>query len=139
VIDASVAIKWYVPEAGRDQAIKLLRLVKSGQMEFHVPDLMYCEAGNILWKRVRLGELSSPEAAEIASALIRVPKTVHSSVMLLPSALKMACLSGRSACDCFYLALAEFLDSAMITADTKLFHALAATPWKRIVVHVQNL
>jgi len=139
VIDASVAIKWYIPEEGRAQAIKLLNLARSGKSAFHVPDLMYCEAGNILWKRVRLGELSGPEAAAIAAALLNIPKTVHPSSMLLPAALEIACLTGRPVSDCFYLALAEFLGSTLITADKKLFNGLAGTPWQRIVVPVQAL
>lgn len=106
-------------------------------MEFHIPDLMYCEAGNILWKKVRAGELSKTEATEIATALIEVPKTVHPSAMLLHPALRLACLLGRSAYDCFYLALAEYLEASFITADMKLFHALAGTPWDRVVVPIQ--
>ena len=95
VIDASVAIKWYVPEEHRDQAIRLLNLAASGEMEFHIPDLMYCEAGNILWKKVRLGELTGREAAGIAAALLEVPKTVHPSTALLPAALQAACVLDR--------------------------------------------
>src|SRR5712692_617003 len=102
--------------------MKLFALAGSGDMQFHIPDLMYCEVGNILWKRVRLGELSEPEAAEIAAALLAVPKTVHPSALLLPAALKVACLLSRPVYDCIYLALAEFLDSTLITADKKLFN-----------------
>jgi len=69
VIDARVAIKWYVPEEDRAPAMKLVALAGFGEMEFHIPDLMYCEVGNILWKKVRLGELSEPESAEIAAAV----------------------------------------------------------------------
>ena len=95
MIDASVVIKWYVPEEHRDQAIRLLNLAASGEMEFHIPDLMYCEAGNILWKKVRLGELTGREAAGIAAALLEVPKTVHPSTALLPAALQAACVLDR--------------------------------------------
>ena len=119
VIDASVAIKWYVPEEDRAPAMKLLALLGSGEMEFHIPDLMYCEVGNILWKKVRLGELSGPEATEIAAALLAVPKTVHPSALLLPAALNAACLLGRPVYDWIYLALAEFLGSTLFTADTR--------------------
>ena len=139
MIDASVAVAWYIPEKHHEPAVRLLGLARSGAVEFHVPDLMYCEAGSVLWKRVRLGELTEQEAAEIAAALLAVPKTVHSSAMLLPSALKTACLSGRSAYDCFYLALAAFLGSTVITADMKLVNALAGTPWQQSVVPIQAL
>jgi predicted nucleic acid-binding protein len=136
VIDASVAIKWYLPEEDRMQAITLLRLARSGKMAFHVPDLIYCEAANILWKRVRFGELTEPESAAIASALVDVPKTVHRSEELLSSALQIACILNRPAYDCFYLALAEFLGSVLITADKKLVNALAGTPWQQVVVSI---
>ena len=119
VIDASVAIKWYVPEEDRAPAMKLLALLGSGEMEFHIPDLMYCEVGNILWKKVRFGELRDSESAEIATALLAVPKTVHPSALLFPAALKAACLLGRPVYDWIYLALAEFLGSTLFTADTR--------------------
>ena len=138
VIDASVAIKWYVPEEDAAPAMKLLALAGSGEMEFHIPDLMYCEVGNILWKKVRVGELSEPEAAEIASALLAAPKTVHPSALLLPAALRTACLLGRPVYDCIYLALAEFLGSSLITADKKLFNALAGTEWRHAVVLIHH-
>ena len=137
VIDASVAIKWYVPEEDQAPVMKLLARAGSGEMEFHVPDLMYCEVGNILWKKVRVGELSEPEAAEIATALLAVPKTVHPSALLFPAALKAACLLGRPIYDCIYLALAEFLGSTLITADKRLFNALAGTEWRHAVVLIQ--
>jgi len=139
VIDASVAIKWYVPEQHQEQALKLLALARSGDVEFHIPDLIYCEAASVLWKRVRLGEITEAESAAIAPALLDVPKIVHPSAILLPSALKTACLAGRSTYDCFYLALAEFLGANLITADMKLFNALAGTPWQQTIVPVQEL
>ena len=137
VIDASVAIKWYTPEEDRAPAMKLLARAKSGEMAFHIPDLMYCEVGNILWKKVRFGELRDSEAGEIAAALLAVPKTVHPSALLFPAALKAACLLGRPIYDCIYLALAEFLGSTLITADKRLFNALAGTEWRHAVVLIQ--
>jgi predicted nucleic acid-binding protein len=139
VIDASVAIKWSVPEEDQAPAMKLLALAGSGEMEFHIPDLMYCEVGKILWKKVRIGEISEPEAAEIAAALLAASKTVHPSALLLPVALKTACLLGRPVYDCIYLALAEFLGSTLITAVKKLFNALATTEWRHTVVLIQSL
>ena len=138
MIAASVAVKWYVPEEDRAPAMKLLALAGSGGLEFHIPDLMYCEEGNILWKKVRVGELSEPESAEIAAALLAAPKTVHPSALLLPAALKTACLLGRLVYDCIYLALAEFLGSSLITADKKLFNALAGTEWGHAVGLIQK-
>ena len=138
VIDSSVAAKWYVPEDHQDEALNLLQLAHSGKAQFHVPDLIYCEIGSILWKKVRLGELTEPEAAEIAAAFADAPKTSYSSAMLMPSALKIACLTGRSTYDCFYLALAELVDARLVTADMRLFNGLAGTIWRQSVVSLRS-
>jgi predicted nucleic acid-binding protein len=47
VVDASVAVKWFVPEIYDAQALRLL----SGSHQLVAPDLLYVEAGNILWKK----------------------------------------------------------------------------------------
>ena len=66
VIDASVAIKWVVPEAGTEEAVELL-----GRGGLVAPDLLFAECANILWKKVRNGELQKSEAL-IAARLIEV-------------------------------------------------------------------
>ena len=48
-------IKWHVAEIHADAA---LRLLGDDAPELHVPDLMFPEAGNILWKKVGRGELT---------------------------------------------------------------------------------
>jgi predicted nucleic acid-binding protein len=138
VIDSSVAVKWYVPEDHQEEALRILDLARSGEAEFHIPDLIHCEVASILWKKVRLGELSEREADEISLTFVDVPKTSHSSAMLMQSALKIACLSGRSTYDCFYLALAEFVGGRFITADKRLFNGLAGTIWRQSVVSLQS-
>jgi predicted nucleic acid-binding protein len=74
VIDASVAIKRYVPEEDCELAMKLYARAKSGEMEFHIPDLMYCEVGNIHWKKVRVGELERTGSRRNRRCLLAVPK-----------------------------------------------------------------
>jgi len=56
VVDASVGIKWFVPEIHSDAARRLL----TEDSILLVPDLFFPEIGNILWKRVRRGE-DTPE------------------------------------------------------------------------------
>lgn len=132
VLDASVAIKWYVPEVHSDEARKVLTALSKG-LTLHAPDLIYPEFGNILWKKERLGELTRAEAAEIIAAFTAVPKTIHKSETLLPAALEIATLSGRTVYDSLYLALAAHLDTVVITADLKLYNALEKTRWGVLV------
>jgi predicted nucleic acid-binding protein len=51
VVDASVVIKWFVPEPGSAAARQLL-----GQdHEFYAPDFLFAETANVLWKKFRRG------------------------------------------------------------------------------------
>lgn len=84
VVDASVAVKWYIPEAHHESALALLTLQRRGDVRLHVPDLFLSETANILWKKFRSGELDLRQTGEIASALRAVPKTVHSAEVLPP-------------------------------------------------------
>ena len=58
VVDAGVAIKWYVPEVHEADAKRFL----NPAFTLHVPELFYPEFGNILWKKARL--LKTPEITE---------------------------------------------------------------------------
>ena len=55
VIDAGVAIKWYVPEVLEVEA----KCVLDPSYSLHVPELFFAEFGNILWKKARI--LKVPE------------------------------------------------------------------------------
>lgn len=52
VIDASIAVKWVVEEEGTIEALAL-----RGAAKLIAPDLLIAECANILWKKVRRGEL----------------------------------------------------------------------------------
>jgi predicted nucleic acid-binding protein len=129
VIDASVAVKWYVPEVHDAAAARLLALRSTRPLAFHVPDLFFAEFGNILWKKVRAAELEARLAADVVSAMLGVPKAVHATEALLPSAVAIALDSGRTVYDSLYIALAAFLDCELVTADQRLIRGLANSPW----------
>ena len=75
VVDASVAVKWYLEE---DHAAPARRLL-DGTYELIVPDLFFMEIGNVLWKRWRRGELDDDVIAETLAALDRVPCETRSA------------------------------------------------------------
>jgi len=139
VVDASVALKWYVPEPYSENALRLLESHLQGDLALHVPDLFLAESGNILWKKVQRGELSGHEAGEISRALLSVPKTVYPTEILLPAAVRLACALGRTVYDSLYLALAALVDCPMITADQRLYRALGGTEWSVLLRWVGDL
>jgi predicted nucleic acid-binding protein len=120
VIDASVAIKWVVDEPGTEQALLLRR------HRLVAPDLLVPECANILWKKVRRGELSEAEAILAARLLQRAEIELEPMRGLLEPATKLAIALDHPAYDCIYLALAEALSCAMVTADEQLYRKTLA-------------
>ena len=51
VVDASVAIKWFLPEPLSEEARQILDEYQAGRLSVLAPDLIYAEVGNIVWKR----------------------------------------------------------------------------------------
>jgi predicted nucleic acid-binding protein len=103
------------------------------------PDLIYSEAGNILWKKYRRKELTHSEVDEIADAMILLPIKTESSKTLLPLALGIAVTYGVTVYDPMYLSVAGIHGTRMMTADRKLFEKLAETDMKKHVSWLGNL
>ena len=101
VVDASVAAKWVVPESDSARAQALL------DEALIVPDLLFAEVGNILWKKQTRGELSTDAARLGVRWLLQVPLQVHDSASLLVDGLALALRLGHPAYGCLYLALAR--------------------------------
>jgi predicted nucleic acid-binding protein len=68
------------------------------------PDLLISECANIIWKKVRLGELSDAEAMVAIRLMISADIELVPAIQLAPRAVQLACLLGHSAYDCMYLA-----------------------------------
>jgi predicted nucleic acid-binding protein len=126
VLDASVAVKWYVPENYEQEATRLLK----GRHEIHVPELILPEVGNIIWKKIRRGDISSAEGEKIITAVARKRWTVYPHKQTLKSALTGAVATGQTVYDWTYLALAISLSCEFVTADEKFHKALENTTFK---------
>jgi len=119
IIDASVALKWLIRETDSDAAIALLDLG-----DLIVPDLIFSEIANAIWKKRRRGELAAvPAQLAVLTSLLRVEPTPA----LASRAVEMAVELDHTAYDCIYLALAETLDDHVVTADQRFVRACAGT------------
>ena len=132
VVDASVGIKWFVPELLTAQAL----LFRQAGHELHVPSFFEIEITNVVWKKLRRGELLRNEADDIVRQLSALPLTRHDESPLLASALDLADKTARTVYDCLYLALAQHLGGVVMTADERLVNSLAHTPWARLTTWV---
>jgi predicted nucleic acid-binding protein len=135
VVDASVAIKWFVEEVHAEAARCLLADVYM----LYAPDLLWPESGNILWKKVQRGELTAPEARLIRAALERQPLNIASSRFIFEPALEIALDTGRTVYDSCYIALAMLHESPLVTADQRLFNALRRTDYRPHLMWVEAL
>lgn len=123
VIDASVAVKWVLDEAGADAAFALQT------QPLTAPALWLVEAGNALWKRVSRGELS-PEGADIRLAALGGSPVMTTPVELdLAAALSLATALNHPIYDCLYLAAAIREDAVTVTDDARFLRAVSGTAY----------
>lgn len=135
VVDASVAVKWYLPEIHDEAARRLL----SADHTLLVPDLLFSEVGNILWKRVRGSQMTQEEAQAVLLSLGSLSLAVHPSWPLALLALETACQTQRTVYDSLYLALAIRAGAVLVTADEKFYNAILSTPLAASIAWVEAI
>ena len=126
VVDASVAVKWVIPEEGSDRAHALLDAAARDEAHLLAPDAYVAEVANVLWKRSHLrGDLSNDEAREALDHILGTLPTLVPGAALAGQALELALTFGRSLYDCLYVALALRAGCPLVTADRRLVRAFA--------------
>ncbi|MEO4000770.1 type II toxin-antitoxin system VapC family toxin [Mesorhizobium sp. CAU 1732] len=115
VVDASVAIKWVVPEADSSNAEALV-----GSYRLIAPQLIYAECANIVWKMMRRGELSGGEAMRATTVIDDFAVQTASMRELVPLSVDLSVRLDHAVYDCFYIALAQLEECRLITADARL-------------------
>jgi predicted nucleic acid-binding protein len=120
VVDASVAVKWFMPEPYAGAARSLLRADRM----LLAPDLIRAEVGNVFWKRWRRGDLSAAEVDAALADFRRFPLVVYSAEPLIESAWAIARDSSLTVYGGLYAALATAQQAPLVTADRRLFEAL---------------
>ena len=133
VVDASVAAKWFVKEAGREQALEIL-----DESERHAPDLIIAEVGNVAWKKAMRGEMSGEQARFICTSLRRYFAVLHRSEALADRAIEIALRLRHPIYDCLYLACAQRTGARLVTADRRLLAAIDRTDLASLAVHVDD-
>lgn len=131
VVDASVVVKWFVPEIHSDAARRLLALPH----EYVAPDLLFAETANTIWKKIRRKELTAEEGQQLVADIGRIAVEAVSCRALAEDAHVLANATGRTVYDSMYVALAVRLGTRSITADDRLEAALRNVP--AVAGHIQ--
>jgi predicted nucleic acid-binding protein len=126
VVDASVAVKWFIVEPGRPEARRLLDAPDS----LVTPELIVAEVVNVVWKRLMAEAIDQAQAADVPRELPRLFAELCPLATLAERTLAIAEELRHPAYDCFYLALAEARDARLVTADRRFAQRLAGTPWQ---------
>lgn len=125
IVDSSVVIKWFVPEENSDRAADLLDGYETSVFSFLMPDLLYAEMGNIVWKKCRAGVLESKDGQAVLENFLKLRFSTVSSATLLSHALRLAMTHQRTVYDSLYIALSIREACRFVTADKRLANAVA--------------
>jgi predicted nucleic acid-binding protein len=125
VLDASVVLKWFLPDEDRGQvALDLLNLYLSDDLEIIVSSLLEYEIINGLVVAQKRGRIKEEVIIAAIEGFLNLGiKTVRVSG-LYSRVLHFCRVYSRSAYDASYLALAEAEQIHLITADETLYNAV---------------
>jgi predicted nucleic acid-binding protein len=139
VVDASVAVKWVLPEARTDRAQALMAAsIQARQRLVGTPHLAI-EVVNAIFQRRRRGppeeRLSEAEADQALARFLAFPLELLSPASLYEQAFAFARTHRLSnVYDSAYVVLAQLLNTTLWTADETLLNALGtAAPWVRFL------
>ena len=115
VMDASAVVEVLLRTAIGMDALERLMAEPDGM---HAPHLLDVEVAHALRRLVLTRELSTQDAAFAVEALPQLRLDRHAHLLLLPRVWELR--NSLSAYDSVYVALAEALDTPLITCDGKL-------------------
>lgn len=128
VVDASVALKWFLKEEGTEKALRILDELTT----FIAPDLIFREMDSVLTKRVRTGYLSLNEALSLKKKIREIPCKTISYDQIEALAFELASTMPVTLYDACYLAPAIDFGTVLYTSDRRLVRGLKNTPFESI-------
>ena len=124
VLDSSVALKWYLPEADSAQALQLRADFQAGLHELLAPDILPVECAHALTRAERRGIIAVGDADLHLLDLLAAGVLQHSHQSVLRRAVAISSAARMGVYDSIYIALAECERCELITADAKLIKNL---------------
>lgn len=116
VVDASVAVGWFLPEGQSEFSHHLLQTAQ----DLVAPDLLVAEVGNALVKAHRRRMIRSERVRGSLERLVLGLVTLQPTTPLLPAAAELACTMRCSIYDAAYIELARRSAAIIVTNDARL-------------------
>lgn len=121
VIDASVAVKIFVPETLSDQAQKIFaRFASEDGAELVVPDFFFVECANVFWKWAQRSAYPGKDVHSHLQDLTSLGLSAIPAQILAEDALGIALEQRITTYDACYVAASKLTRFPLITADEKL-------------------
>lgn len=136
IVDASIAIKWFVAESDTPAAVQFFdRHFAQG---LAAPEIIVAEVANAAWKKALRGEIAGKHAIRIANTLESAISRLFPIVTLVERACEIALDLSHPVYDCLYLACAELLSEPMVTADARILSAISGTRYGGLAQPLSN-
>ncbi|MEM3467084.1 MAG: type II toxin-antitoxin system VapC family toxin [Thermoproteota archaeon] len=131
VVDASVAVKWFVPEKYSDKALRLRELYLNGDLEIIAPTLICYEVANAL-RFHPYHQLSERELLKAVSAFKDMQITVEPTTKTWFKAFEISVHNNLSVYDAIYLATSISFKTKLITSDKGMIEKLSDSVKKNV-------
>lgn len=139
VLDTSVALKFYLPEEGHEEAVGLLEAAEAGAAELLAPGTVLPEGFNAIAQQRRRGLLDEEDASGAWEKLLAAPVYTYAVEDLIERAAEIANETGAIIYDALFLSLAEDTDTVMVTADGKLLRTLKRTRYASLARPLEQI
>lgn len=126
VLDASVAVKWFVPEPHYREARSLLPRIQSGDVELIAPETVVAEFGHALRKLVVGRKMDAAECPNFVRDFLSLDVRREPIGPLAEDAMRLTTRHMSTFYDALYIALAIREDLRVITADERMVSAFSA-------------
>ncbi|MEW6123603.1 MAG: type II toxin-antitoxin system VapC family toxin [Pseudomonadota bacterium] len=134
IVDASVAVKWFVDEEDTDRATLLLERAE----RICAPRIILGEVANAIWKTVRRGDMSQELGAEAVADLPRFVTLLFDTDHFMADALRIACALDHPIYDCLYVESARRLKLPLVTADARMARKFSAGPYAQHIIPLSD-
>lgn len=124
VVDASLAIKWLLPEPDSTSALALRRRWDNHGIAPAAPDFLLIEVHNVLWKKLTRGDITPDAPILSAAPTFGLDLNWFPAAPLLAGAWELAVRCQVSIYDALYGSLAQYLRAPLYTADEALARRL---------------
>jgi predicted nucleic acid-binding protein len=123
IVDASVALKWYVAEPDAPLADAILASAEP----LAAPELIVAEVSNAAWRAWRRGQIGAEQQAQISADILNELDRLERLAPLIQRAAAIAREIDHPIYDCLYLALSEAQNAPLVTADERLLSKVRGT------------